>query len=82
MSTLDYLPDFVHEIVRPHLDHEWHKVGRCVYCGPCNQRLYEGQLPPGHPVWTPPKRKRASTVGEDMRARWDMDSRPGGSSLR
>lgn len=28
-----------------HADHQLKQVGRCVYCVPCNARLYQGRLP-------------------------------------
>ena len=31
--------------LREHAEHEWETRGRCVYCRPCNVRLYAGGLP-------------------------------------
>lgn len=31
--------------LRDHADHAWEKRRRCVYCIPCNARLYAGSLP-------------------------------------
>jgi len=31
--------------LRGHADHAWEKRGRCVYCTPCDMRLYAGALP-------------------------------------
>lgn len=31
-----------------HDDHPWKQVGRCVYCGTCGVRLFQGRVPPGH----------------------------------
>lgn len=31
--------------VGDHVDHEWRKEGRCVYCVPCGLRLYQGGIP-------------------------------------
>lgn len=28
-----------------HVDHEWKLVKPCVYCVPCNLRLYQGSIP-------------------------------------
>ena len=30
--------------IRAHVDHVWSQVGPCVYCEPCNVRLYQGQV--------------------------------------
>ena len=32
-----------------HADHELQEIDPCVYCVPCNVRLYQGRLPEGHP---------------------------------
>jgi hypothetical protein len=31
--------------IKSHEPHEWQQVGPCVYCVPCNIRLYQGTLP-------------------------------------
>jgi hypothetical protein len=28
-----------------HIDHNWRKIGGCVYCTDCDVRLYHGDLP-------------------------------------
>lgn len=33
--------------LRDHADHAWEKRRQCVYCIPCNLRLYAGSLPRG-----------------------------------
>lgn len=53
-----------------HADHPWHVVGRCVFCGPCGTRLYQGTMPSDHPVWEPPAVARRRTAADEMRARW------------
>lgn len=78
MADLEEFPEYIRETVEPHLDHAWKQVGRCVYCGPCNVRLYDGRIPQDHPQLVPPKRSSSPTT-EAMRARWNMDTRPGGS---
>lgn len=50
---------------REHGEHPWHQVGRCVYCGPCGVRLYQGTMPPDHEVYRPP---RKPSVGDRMMA--------------
>lgn len=60
----------LYDMLDAHSQHPWRKIGRCVYCGPCGVRLYQGDLPDGHPVWTPPRRK---TAADEMRERWGKD---------
>lgn len=65
--------DLFERMVSEHLDHPWYAIGRCVYCGPCEVRLYQGHVPPDHPVYEPPK--KPNPVNK-MRDRWGMDERP------
>lgn len=58
---------FLDEMLTEHGEHPWHQVGRCVYCGPCHTRLYQGTLPEDHPVWKPP---RKPTAADKMREKW------------
>lgn len=32
-------------VLKEHEDHEWTEIAPCVYCVPCNVRLYQGTLP-------------------------------------
>ena len=64
------------EGIARHQDHTWEQVGRCVYCVDCDERLYQGRIPPEHRnvkcrsygVHTPKETR-------DMRTRWGMDDR-------
>jgi len=51
-----------------HAAHEWRQIGRCVYCQPCNIRLYQGTLPPERKGRKRAPVEPASTT--EMRARW------------
>lgn len=62
------------EIAR-HEDHTWEQVGRCVYCVDCNQRLYQGRVPPEMKVQSRSYGVRTPKETRDMRARWGMDDR-------
>lgn len=57
------------ERLTEHAEHPWHQVGRCVYCGPCRERLYQGTMPETHPVWVPPKKPQPPS----LREKWGMD---------
>ena len=50
----------IEDLIGPHEHHPWHQVGRCVYCGPCGTRLYQGTAPDDHPRWTPKPRRTFS----------------------
>ena len=51
-----------------HQEHEWRQIGRCVYCQPCNVRLYQGTLPKDRkPAPSRPVEPSATT---EMRKRW------------
>jgi len=52
---------------KEHGDHPWHQIGRCVYCGPCGVRLYQGTMPPDHEVY---KRPYQPTAADEMLKRW------------
>lgn len=60
----------INDILARHSEHPWYQIGRCVYCGPCGERLYQGTLPKDHPVWTSPKK---ISKADEMRARWGME---------
>ena len=59
----------IEQHIAPHMDHPWEKIGRCIYCGPCGTRLYQGTIPRGHPIFDTPKPKRQSQA-DQMRDRW------------
>lgn len=61
------------KLFEAHVDHPWHIVSGCVYCGPCGVRLYRGQMPEGHPVFKPPP-SRSKGAADAMRARWNKDA--------
>jgi len=55
-----------------HQEHEWRQIGRCVYCQPCNVRLYQGTLPPNRkPKRSAPVEPPATT---EMRKRWGKNA--------
>ena len=35
----------IQEIIEQHRDHEWREVPPCVYCVPCDVRLFQGSIP-------------------------------------
>lgn len=41
------------DLLNEHAEHPWHQVGRDVYCGPCDVRLYRGRMLRTHAVWHP-----------------------------
>lgn len=53
----------------PHMDHPWEKVGRCVFCVPCGERLYQGTIPEGHPVGQRQSKPPRNLLAE-FRDRW------------
>jgi hypothetical protein len=56
------------DFIAEHEDHPWRQVGRCVYCGPCGVRLYQGTIPKDHPIApAPPRRDDPAT---EMLRRW------------
>jgi hypothetical protein len=54
--------------IQPHEEHPWRAIGRCVYCGPCGVRLYQGTMPKDHEVYKPPYRP---TEADRMREAWN-----------
>jgi hypothetical protein len=70
--TAAQLAEALDAVFIAHADHPWYRVGRCVYCGPCGARLYQGAVPPDHPIYTPP---RQALPSDDMRRKWGMDER-------
>lgn len=52
-----------------HDEHPWEQVGRCVYCVPCGERLYQGTIPAGHPVGHRQSKPPRDLLGE-FRQRW------------
>lgn len=67
----DSLEGVMEEILGSHGSHPWHKVGRCVYCGPCHARLYTGDIPKDHEIYVPPKKPSSA---DKMRAKWNKDA--------
>ena len=55
--TPEQIKEAIERHFAAHEDHPWHAVGRCVYCGPCGVRLYQGTMPSDHEVWRPPPRR-------------------------
>lgn len=56
------------KMLAEHQDHEWRQIGRCVYCQPCNERLYQGTLPPEKKGKARPRPEPPATT--EMRKRW------------
>jgi hypothetical protein len=56
-----------------HSDHTWKRIGRCVYCDDCNERLYQGRIPDDHKKVKVKSRNRTPTATQEMRDRWRMD---------
>jgi hypothetical protein len=69
---MDAVQALLDEIAK-HEDHWWEKVGRCVYCRDCNQRLYQGTIPPDHTKVVTATPSRAPRATQEMRARWGKD---------
>lgn len=60
-------------ILAEHAEHPWEQIGRCVYCGPCRKRLFQGTFDPSkHETFVRPKQK---SPANQMRERWGMDER-------
>lgn len=59
----------LYEMLDAHQAHPWHQVGRCVFCGPCNVRLYQGTVPADHPRWVKPF-DRSKDPASRMLDRW------------
>lgn len=59
-------------LIDAHSDHPWHVISRCVYCGPCGLRLFQGRVPDGHPVYTPPP-SQSVKASNAMRERWNKN---------
>jgi len=55
-----------------HEEHEWRQIGRCVYCQPCNVRLYQGTLPKSRKPL--PTKMPEPTATTEMRARWGKNA--------
>lgn len=72
-ETLLQVAAAIDELIEAHMDHPWHIVGRCVYCGPCGLRLYAGRIPEDHPIYRPPP-SRSKTAARTMRERWNKDA--------
>jgi hypothetical protein len=60
MSSLD-------EMLAPHLEHEWREVPPCVYCVPCDVRLYQGSIPASKDPELAAKRAACKHDGEHER---------------
>ena len=67
--TNEQIIEAIDRPIREHGEHPWEQIGRCVYCGPCQVRLYQGRIPEGHPV--APRRPPGPTEADRMRERWD-----------
>jgi len=63
--TNEQIIEAIDKHFREHQDHAWHQVGRCVYCGPCGVRLYQGKIPEDHEVWVD-RRPRKPSIGDEM----------------
>jgi hypothetical protein len=65
--------DYLNQLFGKHDAHVWTQIGRCVYCVDCNQRLYQGTIPPSHErVRTPQRWGDAANPAatQAMRERW------------
>jgi hypothetical protein len=60
---------FLNEMLTAHGEHPWTQIGRCVYCVPCGERLYQGTIPEGHPVGRFPSKPQRNLLNE-FRERW------------
>ena len=68
--------DYLNQLFGRHDAHTWTQIGRCVYCADCNERLYQGTIPPSHARVKTPRRwdepvNPAAT--RNMRERWNKD---------
>lgn len=67
--SLDDIARSISAQLNPHIDHPWVQVGRCVICGPCGVRLYQGTIPDDHVVYVPPPPRSLLT---EFRSRWKV----------
>jgi hypothetical protein len=64
--TDEQIREAIERPFREHGEHPWHQVSRCVYCGPCGVRLYQGTMPTDHVVYVPPRKPRKMSAGDRM----------------
>lgn len=67
----------IDELIEEHRDHEWKEVHPCVYCVPCNIRLYHGSLP----SWKDPELAAKRTVCPHNRHVMDDDGNEHGQGF-
>lgn len=58
------------EMMSAHGEHPWTQIGRCVFCVPCGERMYQGTIPEGHPVGRFPSKPQPKPLIESFRDRW------------
>lgn len=69
-AEIEKLINDLDKLLKEHEDHPWHKIGRCVYCGPCGKRLGQFDIPTMHPIYNP---KPITTEADKMRKRWGKE---------
>lgn len=67
-AAFDAMSEFLPGL-KVHEEHPWEQVGRCVFCVPCGDRLYQGTIPEGHPVGHRQSKQPRNMLAE-FRDRW------------